>query len=231
MISVCITTYNGEKHIKQQISSILTQLSQSDEIIVSDDGSSDSTLAIIESLNDERISVYKNKGKKGVIYNFENALRKSKGEFIFLSDQDDVWLENKVKTCLNGLKDADLVVSDCFVTDENLNITADSFFEVNRSRQNKHRALMRNPYLGCCIAFKRSLLDLALPFPEDIPMHDIWLGNVAAYKKKVRFLPEKLIYYRRHGNNVSTASEKSNTTIGEKLKFRLNVIKHLRKLP
>ena len=227
MISVCIATYNGEKYILEQLDSILLQLSEKDEVVVSDDNSTDNTLALIKEY-DSRIKVITNT-RKGVVSNFENALLAAKGDVIFLADQDDVWLPDKVEICLQALKNYDLIVSDCYITDEKLNIISDSFYETNRSKTNKYKAFLRNPYLGCAMAFNRTVLDLALPFPKSIPMHDIWLGNVAAFRKSVQFLPDKLIYYRRHGNNASTASEKSQTTFLEKLNFRTSVFVSLLK--
>lgn len=230
MISVCLTTYNGQKYVKQQLESILSQLSVNDEVIVSDDGSSDDTLRIIENINDSRVKIYNNILRNGVINNVENALNNVSGEIIFLSDQDDVWLPAKVTSTIKALQNADLIVSDCYIVDENLNLLHESFFAVNNSKKNKYFAILKNPYLGCCMAFRRELLGIALPFPENISMHDIWLGNVAAFKMKVAFLPEKLIYYRRHGKNLSSASEPSRNSLGEKIKIRIDLMKQLYKL-
>ena len=102
MISVCIATYNGEKYIKEQLDSILPQLKKLDEIIISDDKSKDKTLKIIKTLNDSRIKIFTNP-KKGLISNFENAITKSSGDYIFLSDQDDIWHENKIQFYLTVL--------------------------------------------------------------------------------------------------------------------------------
>ena len=93
-ISVCIATYNGAKYIEEQVQSILYQLSEKDEIINSDDGSKDNTLAIIKSLNDARIKVIHNTLKHGLVSNFENAIKHADGDYIFLSDQDDIWTSN-----------------------------------------------------------------------------------------------------------------------------------------
>jgi glycosyltransferase involved in cell wall biosynthesis len=224
MISVCIATYNGEKHIRKQLDSIIPQLGVDDEIIVSDDNSSDNTINIIESFNDKRIRIFKNNKSKGVIHNVENCLEKANGKTIFLADQDDVWVPNKIEICSNILKSYDLVVSDCYVTDENLNILYNSFYLVNNSRKTKFGALMKNSYLGCCMAFNRNILDKVLPFPAKIPMHDIWIGNIAAFYYSVKFIPDKLIYYRRHGNNASTASENSTSSIKEKILFRTHIV-------
>ena len=89
-ISVCIATFNGEKFIQEQIQSILPQLGEDDEIVVSDDGSTDRTMEILELFKDKRIRLLVNEGKHGFIWNFENALRKAKGDVIFLCDQDDI---------------------------------------------------------------------------------------------------------------------------------------------
>ena len=230
MISVCITTFNGEKHILEQINSIISQISDKDEVVVSDDGSTDQTVRIIEELKDNRIKIYQNKSPKGIISNVQNALIEARGEIIFLADQDDVWLPNKVSICLKALENSDLVVSDCYIVNGNLNLIETSFYIHNKSQTNKWRALIRNSYLGCCMAFKRSILEDALPFPTNIPMHDIWLGNVAAFKHKVRFIDDKLIYYRRHGNNASTASEPTKASILKQINYRLPIIQGLAKL-
>ena len=111
MISICVLTYNGEKFVKQQLLSILQQLKDEDEVIISDDCSSDSTISIIKSLNDKRIRIFHHEriacGYKGTMKtcylvgkNAENALQHARGEYIFLADQDDVWLRNKVEIFL-----------------------------------------------------------------------------------------------------------------------------------
>ena len=117
MISVCVASHNGEKYIKEQLDSILCQLSSEDEVVISDDGSTDSTLEIIKGYNDPRIKIFNfkqpSKTSHTHIYasrNFENALKHSKGEYIFLSDQDDIWMPNKVSICLDALKQNDMIV-------------------------------------------------------------------------------------------------------------------------
>lgn len=111
MISVCIATHNGAHYIKEQIESILCQLGTNDEIIISDDGSTDNTIDILLAFNDKRIIIYHYKqpvkSKHSHIYvckNFENALKHAKGDYIFLADQDDWWMPNKVMKCLEDLK-------------------------------------------------------------------------------------------------------------------------------
>ena len=122
MISVCMASYNGEKFIKAQIGSILMQLGKDDELVISDDGSTDRTVEIIESYGDKRIrllhhhknlSIAKIRYSRNFYYtteNFENALRAAKGDFIFLSDQDDIWAENKITECMAVFSDADCIM-------------------------------------------------------------------------------------------------------------------------
>ena len=117
MISVCIPTYNGGKFIRQQLGSILSQLSNDDEIIISDDSSTDNTLEIINSFNDKRIKVLENNTFHSPIYNLENALKQAGGDYIFLSDQDDEWMLNKISVVMEHLKSANLVVHDAQVVD------------------------------------------------------------------------------------------------------------------
>ena len=109
-----MTTFNGEKFIETQLNSILSQLDRDDEVIICDDGSTDKTLSIIASLNDPRINLFHN-SFRNVILNFESALEKAKGEYIFLSDQDDIWYENKVSELSQVLESYDLVYTNATV--------------------------------------------------------------------------------------------------------------------
>lgn len=226
MISVCIATYNGENFIKDQLDSIIPQLADEDEIIISDDGSTDLTLEIIESYKDFRIKLYKN-SFKNLISNFEFVLKKASGDYIFLSDQDDVWLPNKVDACMENLRDHDLVLSNCKVVDSNLNVLNESFFDLRKSKKGLINNLIKNSYLGCCMAFNRKVLEKSLPFPKKIPMHDLWLSFVGELFFKVYFIEEPLILYRRHGANLSVTGDISPFSFFEKVKFRFYIIKNV----
>ena len=227
MISVCMATYNGEKYIKEQLDSILCQLGNNDELIISDDGSTDKTLEIIQSYQEPRVKILSNAKRHSVIGNFENALINAKGDYIFLADQDDVWMPDKVKTVLAALSTADLVVSDCTVVDDDLKCIIHSFFQHNHSQRGFWKNLYHNSYLGCCIAFRREVLQMCLPFPRHIPMHDIWFGFVGELFYKSCFIPQQLVLYRRHGGNISPTSQMSNYGIGKKLLFRLNLLRYI----
>ena len=101
MISVCIASYNGGTFIHQQLSSILYQIGENDEVIVSDDGSTDNTVSVIKSFHDKRIRIIDGPGQASPVMNFENVLNAAKGDYIFMADQDDVWLDGKVTICMD----------------------------------------------------------------------------------------------------------------------------------
>lgn len=229
MISVCITTYNGEKYIKDQLDSIISQIGDDDEIIVSDDGSTDRTLSIISEYNDPRIKIFHHiKNNKfsnfsfdKISRNFENALNNAKGDLIFFSDQDDVWLENKVTRTQQLLGDEFwMLVHDCFLINEDGEIIQESYFKLNNSKPGFIKNIINSSYLGCCMAFDRSLLKIALPLPDRPVPHDIWLGLLAEWSNKVCFSEERLINYRRHTENQSTSGESSKFSFNYKLKYR-----------
>ncbi|MES2558822.1 MAG: glycosyltransferase family 2 protein [Bacteroidota bacterium] len=225
-ISVCMATFNGAKYVRQQIESILVQLGESDEIVVSDDSSTDNTIEVIQSINDKRIRLLTGMHFRNPVYNFEHALGQAKGEYIFLSDQDDIWLDGKIDAVMTAFNKADVVVTDCKIVDDNLNIITESYFAFKKSRRGLIRNLLSNTYLGCCMAFRRKILDKALPFPDKLPMHDIWLGFISELFYECTFLHEPYILHRRHLANSSSVSERSEATLWQKIGFRWNTIKH-----
>lgn len=221
MISVCIATYNGEKYIKEQIDSILAQLNSGDEIIVSDDSSQDSTIEIIQSYNDPRIKIHPYQQFHSPVLNFENAINKATGDYIFLCDQDDVWLPNKVELMIKSLQHNDLVLSNCIVVDASLQVIHESFFSLNKTRKGFWVNLYKNSYIGCCMAFRKHTLKYILPFPKGIAMHDLWIGLCVEAKGSTALIQQPLLLYRRHGNNVSQSSEKSKNKFIYKIWYRL----------
>ena len=229
MISVCMATFNGGKFIREQLESILSQLPPDAEIIIADDGSTDDTLLVVDSLKESRIRVLPAERHLGVIYNFERALRASKGEIVFLADQDDVWLPGKVEMCLAALNEADLVMHDAFL------LGLSDAFESAWGRNGKLSDIRtyrsgvvanwwKNSFTGCCMAFRRKVLDKALPFPKNLPMHDQWLGVVAEKYFKVSYVNEPLVEYRQHSSNA-THIEKSPAGVLQKIKWRVDLLK------
>ena len=221
MISVCIPTYNGELYIKKQMESILKQIKDNDEVIVSDDSSTDATLKILDNFNDKRIKILRNNHFHSPIYNLENALKNASGDLIFLSDQDDIWCFDKVEKILKYLKNYDCVVSDAKIIDGNDFIIADSFYKINKSKKGFLHNFIKNGYLGCTMAFTKKIKDISLPFPNKIPMHDSWIGLLSEIYGKTIFIDEQLICYRRHGNNASQSAEKSRNSLKTKIYQRI----------
>jgi hypothetical protein len=164
--------------------------------------------------------------QSGVIKNFEKALQQSKGEYIFLSDQDDVWIKNKVKIFLQYLKKFDVVQSDAVVVNSKLEELYPGYFDLTQAKTGLLKNVLKNSYIGCNMAFSRRVLDMALPFPKDIPMHDMWIGITGEFFFKTFFIKEKLLLYRRHTSNFSQTGFKSPFTFQQKIKFRINVIKY-----
>lgn len=237
MISVCIPTYNGEKFIKEQISSILVQLSPKDEIIISDDDSTDKTLQIISEFKDNRIKIFTHSPEKKPKYKFnlttrnlENALSKVKGDYIFLADQDDIWEENKVQVIKPFFEKYDLILHDCRIIDGSNNVIKESYFQLNNSKLGIIRNMIKNSYLGCCMAFNRKILESTVPFPKEEVPHDIWIGLIAEWKGEVLLLENQLVKYRRHGDNLSSSSSISKNTLLYKMTYRLLILKELLKV-
>lgn len=224
-----MTTHNGEKFISQQIHSILLQLNKDDELIISDDSSTDKTIEKIKYINDQRIKLLKNNTFFNPTLNFENALQHATGDIIILSDQDDIWLPGKVTTTLLLLENHDLLLSDCKVIDEYGQQLHNSFFALNNSKSGIIHNIIKNSYIGCCMAFNQKILSKSLPFPKDTPMHDWWIGMIAESCGKAYFLPKPLVLYRRHNNNASDSSGKSHFSFLKKLHFRFILIKNLLK--
>lgn len=220
-ISVCMATYNGEKFIKEQIDSILCQLGPNDELVISDDGSTDDTIKIIKSYDDSRIYVHHHKTDRGYTKNFENALNHATGDIFFLSDQDDVWMIDKVPTLLKYLEESDLVMSDAMVVDENLNVIYPSHFQRANVKKGFWINFAKTRYVGACMAFNKKVYDAVLPFPpnQKLCVHDYWISLLGELYFKTKLIKEPLIKYRRHGKNLT--GEKSNRSPYVKVASRL----------
>lgn len=226
MISVCMASYNGGKYIREQLESILSQLLSDVEIVIADDGSTDDTLQVVESLNEPRIRMLPAEKHLGVIYNYERALQASKGEIIFLADQDDVWLPGKVEKVLAALNGADLVTHDAWMLrpSESSWTRSGKLNDIRAYKSGVVANWWKNSFTGCCMAFRRNVLDKALPFPKNLPMHDQWLGIVAEKFFKVKFIDEPLVEYRQHSTNATHIGN-SPAGVFQKIKWRLDLLK------
>ncbi|WP_256488166.1 glycosyltransferase [Deinococcus sp. HSC-46F16] len=200
-----MATYNGMKYLPAQITSILKQLASDDEVVIQDDGSSDGTVAYLMSLGDPRVLVEVNPGNRGVITTFERALKRARGEIVFLSDQDDVWLPGKVAHVLAEFSRPEVmaVVTDAEIIDASEKVVVPSYHQAYGGRAGVWKNFWRNSYLGCCLAFRREVLQPGLDIPKSVRTHDGWLGLVSNMVGEVVFLDKILLKYRRHGGNAS----------------------------
>ncbi|NLB35855.1 MAG: glycosyltransferase family 2 protein, partial [Clostridiales bacterium] len=224
-ISVALAAYKGEKYLGEQIESILPQLGQMDEIVVSDDLPGGETQKIVEFYHeyDSRVRYIIGPGR-GVCRNFEYAISNCGGDVIFLCDQDDVWLPNKVGRVMKVIENgADLVMHDARVTDAYLNTKHDSFFTVHNTRPGFAANFIRNSFVGCCIAFRAEIKRIVLPFPQNLPMHDQWIGLLTELYGRVELINEPLILYRRHGDNVTGGR----ASLARKLKWRYDLAREI----
>lgn len=218
-----MAAYNGAAYIDEQIDSILAQEYPSFRLIISDDGSSDATRDILEAYARKHPSVIRllPYGKNlGVRCNFSRLLENATADYVFLSDQDDVWDRDKVAKSLKKLKELEavhgketplLVHTDLRVVDKDLSLLSPSFWKfcgLDPFRGNTlNRLLMQNVVTGCTTVINRPLLNLALPIPGYCDMHDWWLSLVGAAFGRVEPVPSATISYRQHGRNTVGAKE------------------------
>lgn len=228
-VSVAMASYNGEKYIAEQIQSILKNLRKDDELVISDDGSKDKTIEIIKRFKDKRIKLIDGP-KKGIKQNFANAIKTCTGDIIFLADQDDIWSEDKVSTVLEIFaKDPNCtcVVHDCEVFDDSTNRTIEaSFFKWRKSGSGIIKNIWKNTYIGCCMAFRSNIKPYILPIPDDIEMHDQWIGLICEKHGESTFIPNVLLKYRRHNQNNS---KMVHHPLSRMLANRLSITKHIAK--
>lgn len=224
-VSICMAVHNGESFLQEQLSSILCQLTDGDELVISDDGSTDRTREIIKSCQDQRIHLLQHRKFGTPALNFEYTLSHCKNEIIFLADQDDIWHPNKIRLMSVELASWDLAVCDCRLIDEKGNTLLESFFDYNKSQNGLLRNIVKNSFVGCCMAFHRKLLDKILPFPQKISMHDQWIGLMALRYFKVKFIPQILVDHRRHNANYSTTGSRSKNSWNKKVISKLQLAK------
>ena len=223
VVQILMSTYNGEKYLREQLNSILEQTYPSIELLIRDDGSTDGTVEILKEYSEtyENVRFYQG-SNKGAIQSFLELLRESNdnAKYYAFADQDDVWLPEKIEKAVKSLekKQSDqplLYCSDLYITDENLNVIK---VDDKRHRPSFGNALVQNICTGCTAVMNRALRDIINQSrPENIVMHDWWFYLAATLFGKVIYDQTPYMYYRQHGHNEWGAKKNKM----EVLKYRL----------
>jgi glycosyltransferase involved in cell wall biosynthesis len=206
-----MASYNGSQFIDSQIISILFQLGSEDELVIVDDSSTDETTRVIEHLNDPRIRLHANPRNLGVNESFARAIGAAKRQFIFLADQDDIWLPNRRQLMEGALveKGALLVSANQRLIDKNEKPIEPGPGRLQARTSAQHYRNIASillgtaPYFGCCMAMRAEIRDLILPIPSYIESHDLWIALAANLAKSNLHLEDDTLLRRIHGQNLS----------------------------
>ncbi len=227
LIGILMATYNGEKFIKEQIDSILNQTYKNWKLIIHDDGSTDGTPKIIKDyvkrFPDKIIFIEDGIKCGGAKENFSHLIqivkKDSNFDYIMFSDQDDIWLPDKIEISLKKIKDLEkihgktkplLVYSDLKVVDQDLNVICESFWKfqkINPSYNSFNYLLVQNVVTGCTILINTPALKLISPIPKNAIIHDWWIALVVSAFGKLDFIKNAAVLYRQHGYNVTGAKK------------------------
>lgn len=204
LISIALATYNGEEYLAAQLDTLINQTYKNLEIVICDDCSKDSTPLIIEEYQkrDSRIKFYPNSENLGFNLNFERAFKLCNGDYIAISDQDDIWMLDKIEIVLKAWENGVVLAHHSakpFVADPLPNILITN--EVRAFSGNQIETLLKNNTVqGCTIVFKRELLKFALPLSRNV-LYDWWLSVCAVHFGSIGYIHQNLIFHRRHLNS------------------------------
>ncbi|MBP3702263.1 MAG: glycosyltransferase family 2 protein [Lachnospiraceae bacterium] len=235
-VSVILSTYNGEKYLAELLTSILTGTYKNILIEVSDDGSTDRTLQIIEEYQKkypEKIIVHQNEKNLGYTKNFLQAAARSKGDYIMFCDQDDIWLPDKVEKTLAKLKEVEgsenipvLVFTDAWLYDTKKGVTTGLFHEsshLNVKKVDISHLLIENKCIGCTVMFNKRVRAYIQVLSGKIRVHDWWIALICSSFGKIAYLDEPTLKYRQHGGNMI-----GGTSFGSYFMNRLRTLKEQR---
>ena len=231
-ISVCMATYNGSLYLYTQIKSILDQLRSCDELIIVDDCSTDSTVEIILSLKDKRITkLIVNKYNIGVNKSFELAIFQARNNIIFLADQDDIWTNGRVDEMNSILtrSNVNLVAGNSSYIDAKGNTIN---YPITPLKGNESKSAILNiskiftgqgSYFGCAMAFKKNIISIILPFPQYLESHDLWIAMACILNGSIKHLESVVLQRRIHGNNASIISRSLRKKVWSRFIFLVSV--------
>jgi glycosyltransferase involved in cell wall biosynthesis len=230
LISIVMATYNGEKYLREQVESLLTQSYPSLEFIFVDDASTDSSLAILQEYarQDERIHLIANPVNQGLLATFETGIRAAKGEMIALSDQDDVWMPEKISLLAGAIGAHSLIYADSALTDAAGSVTG-KFSDRNYlcDYPSALHYTFGTKAMGHAMLFKREIIAIALPFPDYVG-HDYILGFAAAALNGVVYFSQTLVNYRQHSTNTMGADlSKGKKNYNTRTERNVRIVKRL----
>lgn len=234
MIDILLASYNGEKHIAEQIESILNQSCREWFLYIKDDCSTDNTINIIKKYEkkykDKIKVILTDKPSGSAKNNFFSMLQYSKNDYIMTCDQDDVWLPEKIEITYSKMKEAEniysnipiLVHTDLKVADGNLSVISESLLKMQNldsKRDKLNNLLVQNIVTGCTVMVNRNLLNYIKATPQHAIMHDWWMALIASALGKIEFIDEPTVLYRQHSeNDVGAKQVKSADYIMKRLK-------------
>ncbi len=221
-VDVLLATYNGEQYLQEQIESILNQTYTDFRLLISDDGSKDKTIDIVEEYakKDGRIIIFKQNENMGVVKNFEFLMKQVQSKYFMFSDQDDIWKKDKIEKSVKKIEEGfGLVYSDLEVVDNNLEVMYKSYwklkgFDRKIRKYNDFDSLYLNNYItGCTLISRKEYIDKVLPIPKSTSfiLHDYWLPLIVSKEAKLGYIDEPLIRYRQHKNNKIGSQKKSDS--------------------
>jgi glycosyltransferase involved in cell wall biosynthesis len=235
-IKILLATYNGQEYLAEQIDSILAQSNQNWQLLIRDDGSKDDTVRILEDYAKrlpDKIRLIANNGRRlGANLNFGKLLEHADTEYVMFSDQDDVWLPNKIELTLNAMKAAEqiypdkpiLIHTDLQVADSGLKTIADSLWVYQKlfpeAGNNLHRIMAQNVVTGCTVMINKKAMAVSLPVPPEAIMYDWWLALNVCRHGKIIYVSIPSVLYRQHSGNQ----------VGAQRARKINIVHFLKKL-
>jgi glycosyltransferase involved in cell wall biosynthesis len=231
-----MATYNGEPFLEQQLDSILAQSNQDWQLLIRDDGSDDNTVRIVEDyvsrLPDRIRLITDNENHLGASLNFGKLLEYADTEYIMFSDQDDVWLQNKIELTLNAMKAAEwiypdkpiLIHTDLQVIDSELKTIANSLWSYQKlfpeAGDDLNRIMAQNVVTGCTVMINKKAMAVSMPVPPEAIMYDWWLALNVCRHGKIAYVSIPSVLYRQHSRN----------SVGAKEARKINIVNFLKKL-
>lgn len=207
-VSVIVATFNGSDYIEEQLESIFSDLKDGDELILSDDGSTDSTVSIAKEVSSRYPNISTaiiNGPRRGISANFYNALLHSSGDYLFFSDQDDIWFKGKRDRIISAFvsNDALVVLHNMNLIDNKGAVICDNWFRLNPPSHGVVRNIIKSSYWGCCMSFSETMKRFLYPGFEDSIAHDQFVGLVGEKFGKAVFIDDILLSHRISGFNQS----------------------------